>query len=246
MLERKSRDLIVHRCRLLLKRLGGRRVLLEMRNSTASPRPSRRAPSPATSCPSRFVVDGPAIATRIKISMEVINHRVWFANRSKDARGTRRVSRRRVFKDGAASSAQMCTGVPRVMSDKIRRLPGALRHGGFSKIAILPGEDPDEFEQLHCGLIEEWRPNGPTEDDAVLTMAAAIWRKARLQKFRRALLYQEQFHPTCPTYDRALALHRFCSVIRAYPADFELALKSCQQSRRTSYEQNFRKNNSIP
>ena len=246
MLERKSRDLIVRRCRLLLKRLGGRRVLLEMRNSTASPRPSRRAPSPATSCRSRFVVDGPAIATRIKISMEVINHRVWFANRSKDARGTRRVSRRRVFKDGAASSARMCTGVPRVMSDKIRRLPGALRHGGFSKIAILPGEDPDEFEQLHRGLIEEWRPNGPTEDDAVLTMAAAIWRKARLQKFRRARLYEEQYDPTCPTYDRALALHQFCSVIRAYPADFELALKSCQQSRRTSYEQNFRKNNSIP
>jgi hypothetical protein len=104
------------------------------------------------------------------------------------------------------------------MRDQIRRLPGALRHGGFSKIAILPGEDPAEFEQLHRGLIEEWRPNGPTEDDTVLTMAVATWRKTRLQKFLWAQLCRES--------DCISALRDLCSVIPPDPVAFERALKT--------------------
>ena len=64
--------------------------------------------------------------------------------------------------------------------------PNALKHGAFSKVAILPGEDPREFEELHSALIEEWAPTGPTEEDAVLSIAIGIWRKRRVQKFLQA------------------------------------------------------------
>src|SRR5262249_46302446 len=62
----------------------------------------------------------------------------------------------------------------------------AVKHGAFAKTAILPGEDRREFEELHSALIEEWAPVGPTEEDAVLSIAKGVWRKRRLQKFLHA------------------------------------------------------------
>src|SRR6266516_3295472 len=45
--------------------------------------------------------------------------------------------------------------------------PSALQHGAWAETAILPGEDPRQFERLHRGLIKEWSPCGPAEQDAV-------------------------------------------------------------------------------
>jgi hypothetical protein len=33
--------------------------------------------------------------------------------------------------------------------------PNALKHGAFAKTAILRGEDPEEFQDLHSALVEE-------------------------------------------------------------------------------------------
>jgi len=63
------------------------------------------------------------------------------------------------------------------------RRASALKHGAFSVMTILPGEDEAEFDRLHAELIEEWAPKGPTEQDAVLDLAKGFWRKARLQRF---------------------------------------------------------------
>src|SRR5262249_24334273 len=57
----------------------------------------------------------------------------------------------------------------------------ARRYALFTLVGIA-GEDLQEFEGLHSALIEEWGPVGPTEEDAVLTIAKGIWRKRRLQK----------------------------------------------------------------
>jgi hypothetical protein len=69
------------------------------------------------------------------------------------------------------------------VSKRRMKRPNALMHGGFSKFNILPGEDASEFDRLLADLVKEWAPQGPTEADAVLTLAKCIWRKARLQKF---------------------------------------------------------------
>lgn len=75
----------------------------------------------------------------------------------------------------------------------------ALKHGAFAKMMILPWEDPQEFEKLHAALVEEWKPVGPTEHDAVLSIAKGA-------------------------YDEASALRAFSSYIALAPDEFDIAL----------------------
>jgi hypothetical protein len=60
----------------------------------------------------------------------------------------------------------------------------ALKHGVFSKTLILLKEDPKEFEELHKSLVSEWNAEGPTQLDAVMTLATSMWRKRRIGQWR--------------------------------------------------------------
>jgi hypothetical protein len=62
--------------------------------------------------------------------------------------------------------------------------PNALKHGGFSRIELLPWEDVNEFEELHRGLKEEFEPNGPLQEDCVYTILSCMWRKRRVRNKR--------------------------------------------------------------
>jgi hypothetical protein len=70
------------------------------------------------------------------------------------------------------------------LANKPFRPPSAYKHGGFSKIVLLPWEDADEFEALHHSLKEEWDPSGALEEDAVYTILTCIWRKRRIRDKR--------------------------------------------------------------
>jgi hypothetical protein len=56
-----------------------------------------------------------------------------------------------------------------------------MKHGAFSKIALFPGEDPEELQRLRSAIMDEYRPNGPSEEDAVSTITMCIWRKLRVE-----------------------------------------------------------------
>jgi hypothetical protein len=102
----------------------------------------------------------------------------------------------------------------------------ALKHGVFAEgMVILPWEDRREFVHLHDDLIEEWKPDGETEYDAVLCIAKGIWRKRRMQYFLHAKFIDYRFDPEHPAYDEALALHEFFRAIEIAPDEFELALR---------------------
>jgi hypothetical protein len=73
--------------------------------------------------------------------------------------------------------------------------PNAQKHGIFSATAILPGEEAREFEILQANLMQEWKPTGATEEDAVLSIAKAIWRKRRLQKFIEVQIRRNTVNP---------------------------------------------------
>jgi len=105
-----------------------------------------------------------------------------------------------------------------------RKHLNALKHGAFADAAILPGEDPQEFEELHSALIEEWMPIGPTEEDAVLSIAKGVWRKRRMQKFLEVKLLKAAFDPKHPAYDEAAALRNFGTIIEAAPV---IAFEEC-------------------
>jgi hypothetical protein len=53
--------------------------------------------------------------------------------------------------------------------------PSALKHGAFSKILFLPGENPAEFDKLRSGLISEYRPSGESEEETIEEIARAMW-----------------------------------------------------------------------
>jgi hypothetical protein len=63
------------------------------------------------------------------------------------------------------------------------KVPPALKHGAYSKAALLPGEDPAAFEHLHRGLIAEFTPHGQMEEETVATLAQLMWRRQNIAKF---------------------------------------------------------------
>ena len=92
------------------------------------------------------------------------------------------------------------------MSTAKWKRPNVQKHGVFSATAILPGEDEEEFKELHTALIDEWRPVGATEEDAVLSIAKAVWRKRRVQKFLEVQLKQNTADPNHPAYQESVSL----------------------------------------
>jgi hypothetical protein len=72
------------------------------------------------------------------------------------------------------------------LGKRTRNPPPALKHGGYSGVAVLPGEDKVAFEKLHQDLIAELHPNGPLEEDIVMTIARLLWRKRHLGIYRLA------------------------------------------------------------
>ena len=61
----------------------------------------------------------------------------------------------------------------------------AVKHGVYSEMILLPGEDREEFEALHKELREEWDPQGPSQEDKVFNIAQNMWRKRRSGRYRK-------------------------------------------------------------
>ena len=76
---------------------------------------------------------------------------------------------------------------------KTRKLHPAIKHAGYSAMALLPGEIRADFEKLHADLIAEFAPTGALEDEIVAEMAGLIWRKQNLASFRKAQQAQRYY-----------------------------------------------------
>jgi hypothetical protein len=61
----------------------------------------------------------------------------------------------------------------------------ALKHGAFSQALILPGEDPNDLQELVTALRDEWNPEGPSENDKIESIAICMWRKRRFRTYLR-------------------------------------------------------------
>ena len=101
--------------------------------------------------------------------------------------------------------------------DYVRKHSNSVTHGVFTPVAILSGEDPREFAALHSALVEEWAPIGPTEEDAVLSLAKGMWRKGRLQKFLCGKVFEYKSDARHPGYDELEALRGFAGVLEFAP-----------------------------
>ena len=72
------------------------------------------------------------------------------------------------------------------MSVHVKKFRAALKHGAFSATAILPGEDPDAFKELHQNILAELALVGALEDEIGWTIARLVWRKKNLATLRKA------------------------------------------------------------
>jgi hypothetical protein len=102
------------------------------------------------------------------------------------------------------------------MSSKYKK-PNALKHGVFAAAAILPGEDPEEFHELHASLVAEWSPEGATEDEFVNTMAQAAWAKRRRQKHSEVRMVENVLNPEHASFDEDLGLRVLVHFLQTEP-----------------------------
>src|ERR1700751_3475551 len=89
----------------------------------------------------------------------------------------------------------------------------AVNFGAETEFAVLPGENPLEFEILRGQLASEHAPDGPHEEDLVLTIAKCIWRKRRYQCFLAAKVTAARSDPDHEAYDEVAALNAFYHAI---------------------------------
>lgn len=76
---------------------------------------------------------------------------------------------------------------------KMARNKNALCHGVYSEDLVLPWESLDDFENLLAGFRDEWKPNGSSEEQAVLALTHCTWIGWRAAKMAQLCFHRAQF-----------------------------------------------------
>ena len=95
---------------------------------------------------------------------------------------------------GAVSSAT--TKKPDSKPSSVSKMAGnknALCHGVFSEDIVLPWESPADFENLLAGFRDEWKPNGSSEEQAVLALTHCTWIGWRAAKMAQLCFHRDPF-----------------------------------------------------
>jgi len=79
------------------------------------------------------------------------------------------------------------------MSQRVSRVHPALKHGAYSAMGVLPGENRAEFEKLHRELVNNFSPSGALENDIIANMARLLWRKTNLRTLGTAKFARDHY-----------------------------------------------------
>ena len=80
------------------------------------------------------------------------------------------------------------------MSKKPRSL-NALKHGAYSNLGLLPGEDPVGYIEHVRQVWLECQPWGPTEEGVATDIANVSWRKKNLRVYQLYAQLTKKWHP---------------------------------------------------
>ena len=131
------------------------------------------------------------------------------------------------------------SGGPRTEEGKKRSSANSLKHGIFAKVAMLPGELPEQFEELHNGMIEDLKPHGTTEECLVRRLAETQWRAGRILNAETdAILKAQEKGESCDK-----AIERFGKYSGQLTREFQTLLKTLkdhQAKRLEVHGQEFR------
>lgn len=75
-------------------------------------------------------------------------------------------------------------------------VPNALKHGAYSKLVMLPGEDPAAFEALQQSLFDEYKPAGPSETSTMTSIAKTLWQLQRLGLYEHVQYLKARGNPS--------------------------------------------------
>lgn len=84
-------------------------------------------------------------------------------------------------------NAQKSTG-PRTEEGKRASRLNALKHGLTAQQAVIPGEDPAEYEGLLDRLTAEFDPQSIVQETLVELIASVLWRLKRISTFEPAII----------------------------------------------------------
>ena len=84
-------------------------------------------------------------------------------------------------------NAQHSTG-PRTAEGKQRSSQNAIKHGLCSQDPLIPGEDPEAFQQHFCEIELDLKPCSAIESNLVEQIADVSWRLKRLSRIEAAVI----------------------------------------------------------
>ena len=88
-------------------------------------------------------------------------------------------------------NAKKSTGLITESGKSVAKL-NAVKHGLSSKNVVIPGEDPEEFEELRRQVEEEFQPVGWREIELVERVAVHTWRLRRLYAVEAGVFAYQQ------------------------------------------------------
>ena len=83
------------------------------------------------------------------------------------------------------ANARKSTG-PRTAAGKERASRNAVKHGLLAREAVIPGEDPEEFESYREGMRADLAPVGPVETMLAERIVGLSWRLRRAERLQNA------------------------------------------------------------
>lgn len=75
-------------------------------------------------------------------------------------------------------------------------VPNALKHGAYSELVLLPGEDPAAFTALKQSLFDEYKPAGPSEKSTMTSIAKTLWQLQRLGLYEHVQYLKARGNPS--------------------------------------------------
>ena len=90
-------------------------------------------------------------------------------------------------KEANKNNAKHSTG-PRTAEGKQRSSQNALKHGLCALDPLIPGEDPEAFQEHFCEIELDLRPATAIESNLVEQIADVSWRLKRLSRIEAALI----------------------------------------------------------
>src|SRR3954447_10583290 len=112
-------------------------------------------------------------------------------------------------KSANAENSRRSTG-PRTEDGKQKAARNSAKHYLTAKQLVVPGENPEDYNQLHDSLAQAWNPANAQEALLVEQIAQNAWRLQRVRRLEAAT-----FERLMPTLAQPVESDPRCSVRRA-------------------------------